>query len=114
MVTTMKIFTCLYIKKSLKNVFAFLIKLSASSKQLIRSNSICSLKNQAILYHRVSIEIGLTPLLPLFVFIRSLRIPLLPLFLHNKSVVKKGLLEEMKGVNDDASAFMHLNIKANK
>ena len=114
MVTTMKIFTCLYIKKSLKNVFAFLIKLSASSKQLIRSNSICSLKNQAILYHRVSIEIGLTPLLPLFVFIRSLRIPLLLLFLHNKSVVKKGLLEEMKGVNDDASAFMHLNIKANK
>ena len=60
-------------------------------------------------FHRVNIEIGLTPPLPLFVFIRSLRTPL-----HNKPFIKKGSLEEMEGVNDNASAFMHLNIKANK
>ena len=59
-------------------------------------------------FHRVSIEIGLTPPLPLFVFIRSLRTPL-----HNKPFIKKGSLEEMEGVNDNASAFMHLNIKTN-
>ena len=64
-------------KKSLKNVYAFLIKLLATAKQLIRRNSICCLKNQAI-FHRVSIEIGLTPPLPLFVFIHSLRTPLPP------------------------------------
>ena len=37
-----------------------------------------------------------------------------PLPLHNKPFIKKRSLKEMKGVNDDASAFMHLNIKANK
>ena len=80
MITTTKIFTCWYIKKVLKNVYAFFIKLLATAKQLIRRNSICCLKNQAI-FHRVSIEMferGLTPPLPLFVFIRSLRSPLLP------------------------------------
>ena len=61
-------------KKSLKNVYAFLIKLLATAKQLIRRNSICCLKNLAI-FHRVSIEIALTPPLPLFVFIYSLRTP---------------------------------------
>ena len=64
-------------KKSLKKVYAVLIKLLATPKQLIRNNSICCLKNQAI-FHRVSIEIGLTPPLPLFVFICSLRTPLPP------------------------------------
>ena len=60
-----------------KNVYAFFIKLLATAKQLIRRNSICCLKNQAI-FHRVSIKIGLTPPFPLFVFIRSLRTPLPP------------------------------------
>ena len=50
-------------KKSLKNVYAFFIKLLATSKQRIRRNSICCLKNQVI-FHRVSTEIGLTPPLP--------------------------------------------------
>ena len=77
MITTIKIFTCWYIKKVLKNVYTFLIKLLATAKQLIRRNSICCLKNQAI-FHRVSIEVGLTPPLPLFVFICSLRTPLPP------------------------------------
>ena len=70
------IYTLIY-KKSLKNVYAFLIKLLATAKQLIRRNSICCLKNLAI-FHRVSIEIALTPPLPLFVFIYSLRTPPLP------------------------------------
>ena len=94
-------------EKSFKNVYAFLIKLLATAKQLIRKNSICCLKNQ-IIFHKGNIEIGLTPTLPLFVFIRSLRTPNPPL------PIKKGLLEEMEGVNDNASAFMHLNIKTNK
>ena len=43
-------------------------------------------------------------------FIRSLRTPP-PSPLHNKPYTKKGSLEEMEGVNDNTSAFMHLNIK---
>ena len=62
---TVKIFTYWYIKKVLKNVFAFLIKLLATAKQLIRRNFIWCLQNQAI-FHRVSIEIGW--LLPLCLF----------------------------------------------
>ena len=34
-----------------------------------------------------------------------------PLPLRNKAFIKKGSLEEMEGVHDNASAFMHLNIK---
>ena len=73
MIRTIRIFTY-------KNAYAFFIKLLATSKQLIRRNSICCLKNQAI-FHRVSIEIGLTSPLPLFILICSLRTPS-PL--HNK------------------------------
>ena len=40
--------------------------------------------------------------------------PSLPLWETLKPFIKKGLLEEMEGVNDNASAFMHLNVKANK
>ena len=61
-------------KKVQKNVNAFFIKSLPTSKELIRRNSICCLKNQVI-FDRVSIEIGLTPPLPLFVFIHSLRTP---------------------------------------
>ena len=50
------------------------------------------------------------PPLPLFVYIRSLRPPF-PFY--NKHFIKKVLSEEMEGVNDNASAFMHLNNKAN-
>ena len=72
MITTIKIFTYRYLKKVLKNVYAFLIKLLATAKQLIRRNSICRLKNQAIL-QKVSIEIDLAPPLHLLVFICSLK-----------------------------------------
>ena len=61
-------------------------------------------------FHRVSIEVGLTPPLSLLVLIRTLRTS--PL--HNKPFIKKGSLEEIGGVNNNASAFMHLNIKGNK
>ena len=40
--------------------------------------------------------------------------PSLPLWETLKPFIKKGLLEEMEGVNDNTSAFMHLNIKTNK
>ena len=66
-------------------------------------------------FHRVNIEIGLTPPLsspPPVCF--HLLFKDLPLPLHNKPFLKKGSLEEMEGINDNASAFMHLNIKANK
>ena len=65
MITTIKVFTCSYIKKV--SIYAFLIKLLATTKQLIRRNSNCCLKNEAI-FHRVGIEIGLTPPLPLLSF----------------------------------------------
>ena len=104
------IFTCSYIREVLKNVYVFFIKLLATAKQLIRRNSTCCLKNQAI-FHRVSIEKGLTPPLPLFVFIHSLRTSL---HLHNKPFIKNSSLEEIEGVKDNASTFMHLNIKTNK
>ena len=69
-------------------------------------------EKSGIFFHRVSMETGLTPPLPLFVFIRSLK----KLFSHLniKPFIKKGSLEKMGGVNDDASAFKHLNIKTNK
>ena len=54
------------------------IKLSATTKQLIRRNSICCLKNLAIFFLRINIEIGLISPLPLFVFTLSLSIPLPP------------------------------------
>ena len=77
MITTIKIFTYRYLKKVLKNVYAFLIKLLATAKQLIRRNSVYCLKIQAI-FLRGSIEKGLTSPLPLFVFICSLRTRLPP------------------------------------
>ena len=85
------------------------MKLFATAKQIIRKNSICCLKNQAIFQseHRDRFDCTLS----LFVFICSLRTPS-PL--HNKPFIKKGLLEEMERVNDNARAFMHLNIKTNK
>ena len=61
-------------EKSFKNVYAFFIKLLGTSKQFIKRNSIYCFKNQVI-FHRVSIEIGLNPSLLLFVFICSLRTP---------------------------------------
>ena len=64
------------------------------------------------IFHRVSIEIDLTPSLPLFVFIRSLRTLLSPS--TTNPLLRKRSLEEMERVNDNASAFMHVNIKANK
>ena len=60
----MKIFTCSYIKKVYKNVYVFLVKVLATTKQLIRRNSIYCLKNQAIFFPRVSIQTGLTSPLP--------------------------------------------------
>ena len=39
--------------------------------------------------------------------------PLPPLWETLKPFIKKGLLEEMEWVDDNASAFMHLNIKIN-
>ena len=63
----------------------------------------------------MSIEIGLTPPLPLLVFIRSLKTPpssSLPL--HKEPFIKKGSLKEIEGVDDNASAFMHRNVKTNE
>ena len=74
-ITTIKIFTCSYIKKSLKKC------LHRFNKTF--SNYHC-LKNQAIFFTEWAWR------------------------------QTKGSLEEIEGVNDNASAFMHLNIKANK
>ena len=63
-------------------------------------------------FHRVSIEIDPSPALPPVCFHSLFKD--LPHPLHNKTFIKKGSLEEMEEVNDNASAFMHLNIKANK
>ena len=82
------------------------MKLFATAKQIIRRNSICCLRNQAI-FHRVSIEIGLTPPLPLFVFkgwggVKGPPYPPPPYsHPHNKLFTENGLLEEMEGVNDN-------------
>ena len=63
----------------------------------------------------MSIEIGLTPPLPLLVFIRSLKTPPPPhSLLHKEPFIKKGSLKEIEGVDDNASAFMHRNVKINE
>ena len=54
----------------------------------------------------------LDPSPPRVCFHLLFKYPLPPL--HNKPFIKKSSLEEMEGVNDKASAFMHLNIKINK
>ena len=63
----------------------------------------------------MSIEIGLTPPLPLLVFIRSLKTPP-PRHspLHKEPFIKKGSLKEIEGIDDNASAFMHRNVKTNE
>ena len=61
-------------------------------------------------FHRLSIEVVLTP--PPVCFHLLFKNLLLPL--HSKLFIKKGSLEEMKGFNDNASAFVRLDIKANK
>ena len=71
MITTIDIFTCSYIKNVLKNVYAFLIKLSATAKQLIRRNSICCLKNHTIFSQSEHRDRHNPSSLPLFVFILS-------------------------------------------
>ena len=93
----------------------FFCKLNIKDGNVFTQNSFCCLKNQAIFFHRVSIKISLTPPLPFSppVCFHSL-FKELPLPLHNKSFIKKGSLEEMEGVNNNAKAFIHLNIKANK
>ena len=100
-------------KKKFKKLSTPSNKTSATTKQLIRRNSICCLKNQAICFHRVHTETGLTPPLSLFVFICCLRIPL-PFPLYKEPFIKKVSMQEMEGDNDNASAFMHLDVKANK
>ena len=82
-------------------------KILATTKQLIRRNSIRCLKNQAI-----SFQSEHKDPLPLFVFICCYGSSY-PLPLHNKTFIKKGLLEEIEEVDDNASAFMHQNIKTN-
>ena len=102
-ITTIKIFTCSYVK-SLKKCLRLFNK-TFNNYQATYQKELCLLfETSGNFFHRVSIEIGLglTPLLPLFVFI------------CNKSFIKKGSFEEMNRVNDNASAFMHLNIKENK
>ena len=103
--------TCSYIKKVLKKIYNFLIKLSPTTKQLIRRNSICCLKNQAIFSQSENRD-RLNPSPPPVCF--HLLFQDLPLPFHKQPFIKKGLLEQMEGVNDNVGAFMHLNIKANK
>ena len=88
----------------------YLIKLLATAKQLIRRNFICCLKSQVTFHsgHRDSFDSSPPPVS----FHSLFKVPLSPL--HKKAFIKKGLLEQMEGVNDNASAFMHPNIKTNK
>ena len=75
---TIKILTCSYIKKSLKKCLCCFNK-TFSNYQLIRRNSICSSKNQAIFLQTVHRErLNPSPPLALFVFICSLRISFSP------------------------------------
>ena len=46
------IYMFIYKKKNLKNVYAFLMKLLATTTQLTRRNSICCLKNQILLFEK--------------------------------------------------------------
>ena len=79
-----------------------------SFKWQIESNRV----KKAFFFSQSEKRDDLTPSLPLFVFISSLRIPLSTL--HDQPFIKKGSLEEMEGVNDNTGAFMHLNIETNK
>ena len=89
----------------------FFIKLLATTKQLIGRTSIFRLKNQAIFSqseHRDRLDPSPPPAHFHSLFKGT------PRPLHNKPFIKKDSLEEMEGVNDNASAFIQLNVKANK
>ena len=97
-----------------ENIYMFIYK-KKLKKYLHRFNKTFSnyhcLKNQAIFSqseHRYRFNPSPPP-----VWFDSL-FKDLPLPLHNKPFTKKGLLEDMEGFTDNAIAFMHLNIKANK
>ena len=105
----MCMFIYMYKKKVKKNIYACLIKLLATTKQFIRRNSFCCLKNQAIFFHREHRDRldSSPPSIHFHLFFKP------PSPFHNKPFIEMRSLEEMEGVNDNASAFMHLNIKAN-
>ena len=112
-ITTIKIFTYSYIKKSLKKCLRSFNKTFSNQQANYQKELYLLFEKSGNLFHRVSKEIGLTlPSPPLVCFHSFLKD--LPLPLYNKPFIKKGSLEEMEGVNDNASIFMHLNIKANK
>ena len=72
----------MFIKKVLKNYYAFLIKKSFTKSQATYQKKFYSLfQKSANFFHRVNIEIGLTPL-PMFIFI------FIPAF-HNDPFIKK-------------------------
>ena len=48
-------------------------KVLATAKQLIRKNSICYLKNQAFLFHKANVQIGLTTTTPAVITTHSYR-----------------------------------------
>ena len=89
-------------------------KLLATAKQLIRKNSVCCLKNQATLFHRASMQIGLTPS-PLFVFIHFFN-DLSPL--HDKRTLWmppfKFAIWKTFSSNGGAIRFLNLNISVAK
>ena len=102
-ITTIKIFTCSYIKKSLKKCLRRFNKTFSNYQATYYKELYLLFENQS--EHR-------DPSLPPVCFHSHFKD--LPLPLHSKPFIKKGSLEEIKGINDNASAFMRLNIKANK
>ena len=74
-ITRIKIFTCSYIKNSFKKCLRLSSKTFSNYQETYQNKLYLLFEKSDNFFHRVSIEIGLTPPLSLFVLIRSLRTP---------------------------------------
>ena len=68
-------FTQIYIYDNNKNIYMLIYKKSLKKCLRLFHKTFSNCQNNQAIFHRVSIEIGLTPPLQLFVFIHSLRTP---------------------------------------
>ena len=99
------IYTFIYIKK-LKKCLCLFIKIFSNYQAAYQKELYLLLKKSGSFFSRVEHRERLKPSAPPVCFHSLFKDPPLPPSFRNKLFIGKGLLEEIKGANDDDSAFM--------